>query len=54
MVVRDTQIDFINVNCWGTKEYIDDLMRNIELNSCGNLELIICLVTNKKNAFFEN
>lgn len=33
--LRDTPIDFINVNCWGSENYIDSLAKSFRINDIG-------------------
>ena len=32
-ILRDSEIDFINVSCWGSKDFIDVLSEKIEIAS---------------------
>ena len=43
MVLRDSEMDFINISCWGSKEYIDRLSSYVDIFSIGknNQELKI-------------
>ena len=36
--LRDSPADFINVNCWGTENYIENLSKSFRINDIGELE----------------
>ena len=36
--MRDSPADFINVNCWGTENYIENLSKSFRINDIGKLE----------------
>ena len=33
--LRDTSIDFINVNCWGSETFINNLANSFRINDVG-------------------
>ncbi|CAF0835349.1 unnamed protein product [Brachionus calyciflorus] len=33
MVIRDSEMDFIHLSCWGSKEYIDNIANTIDIQS---------------------
>lgn len=40
-IIRDSIIDFLMVNCWGTSEFIDDLCDQIHISdSIGELTIL--------------
>ena len=35
MIIRDSEMDFIYVTFWGSKEYIDQIVNKVDIQSIG-------------------
>lgn len=51
--LRDSPVDFINVNCWGTENYIENLSKLFRINDIGKFEKDGRLFSEPTSAYVE-